>query len=134
MKICAVMPAYDEAEGIGGLLLEIKKSLHSVCVPRFVVINDSSLDETSEVVRRLGETGFPVTCIVNEINSGHGVSTRKSLDAGLESGSELVISVDGDRQFNGAVIARLVDAMKNNVSLDVVEGSRVASNDPPTAN
>lgn len=130
MKICVVMPAYNESEGIRSFLLEIEESLRALSTPSFVVIDDASTDRTAVVLNKLSAEGFPLRFKVNEVNSGHGFTTISALDAGLESESELIVAVDGDGQFRGSDIAQLVLVMKNNPLLDVVEGTRVSRRDP----
>lgn len=62
-----------------------------------VVIDDASLSKTATIVNRHSDEGFPARCKVNEINSSYGVGTRKAIDAGLQSDSDLIVTVGGDK-------------------------------------
>lgn len=128
MKIAVVMPTYNEAEGISDFLLEMNTALDSHDVT-FIVIDDCSGDGTVAAVRGLAGNNLSVEIFSNEFNLGHGPSTLKALRYGLNSGAEIVVSIDGDGQFLGEdvhkIVANLVDS-----EFDLVEGVRTFRNDP----
>ncbi len=126
--VCVVMPAYNEAEGIASFLGELNESLAGLA-PSFVVVNDCSRDTTADVVARLASDGVPVTIHTNERNSGHGPSTLRAMRLGIESGSDVIVTTDGDGQFSGADIRMLIDRLVSDAA-DVVEGVRTARTDP----
>lgn len=88
MKICVVIPTYNEAKAIAGVIREIRQ--HALDV---VVIDDGSWDNTSEIAR---ETGAIV--LRNENNEGKGASLVKGFHHALNSGFDAVITMDGDGQ------------------------------------
>lgn len=128
MKICVVMPAYNEAEGITEFLAEGLAAFDAEFDLEFVVVNDASQDATADRIHDLSSSGFPVRCHTNIVNSGHGVSTRRALEAGVESGADVILAVDGDGQFSGADLQRVVVALDDEV--EVVEGTRTQRSDP----
>jgi glycosyltransferase involved in cell wall biosynthesis len=127
MSIIVVMPAWNEAEGITGFLVELSSALEGLD-PRFVVVDDCSTDQTSDAVLSAGAQGVDVTCLVNDVNSGHGPSTMRALRAGLASGADVVVAIDGDGQFTGPDVRRVVDALLGGTAL-VVEGVRTSRSD-----
>ena len=127
MSVIVVMPAWNEAEGITGFLVELDAALAGVD-PHFVVVDDCSTDRTTEAVLAAGEKGVYVTCLVNDVNSGHGPSTMRALRAGLASGADAVVAIDGDGQFTGADVRRVVDALLGG-GAEVVEGVRTSRSD-----
>lgn len=126
--VCIVMPAYNEAEGIEQFLTELSESFTDWNC-QFVVVDDCSKDRTSDVVAALRELGFPVTLLKNSVNSGHGPSTLTALRAGLATGTDIVISTDGDGQFIGDQVKKIAETLVAN-NLDVVEGVRTSRTDP----
>ena len=122
------MPAWNEAEGIVEFLTELNDSLR-VWEPVFIVVDDCSSDDTAAVVRRFAESGVNAVVHVNEVNSGHGPSTLTALRLGLEAEPAAVIAIDGDGQFTGDDVRRVVSVITSGVA-DVVEGVRTRRNDP----
>ena len=127
-SVCVVMPAYNEAERISSFHQELRENLVDY-ETTFVVVNDCSLDSTQSVVIELTSAGFPVNVQTNATNSGHGPSTMNALRAGLESGADVVVAVDGDGQFVGADVRQLVEAAVRG-SVDICEGVRISRSDP----
>ncbi len=127
-SVCVVMPAYNEAEGISSFLQELRENLVDY-ETTFVVVNDCSRDSTQSAVTELANTGFPASVQTNATNSGHGPSTMNALRAGLESGADIVVAVDGDGQFVGADVRQLVVAVARG-SVDICEGVRTSRSDP----
>ena len=128
MSVCVVMPAWNESEGIGGFLQELNDSLKAYG-PIFVVVDDCSSDGTRAVVEESAAMGINVTVVTNDRNSGHGPSTMRALSLGLASGAEVVVAIDGDGQFRGTDVVRVLDALESK-GLDVVEGVRTKRQDP----
>jgi glycosyltransferase involved in cell wall biosynthesis len=116
------MPAWNEAEGIGEFLMELQVALADVA-PVFVVVDDASSDDTAQAAAAVAETGIPVTVLTNALNMGHGPSTMRALRAGLDSGCDVVVAIDGDGQFTGADVRRVVDTLLEGPA-QVVEGVR----------
>jgi glycosyltransferase involved in cell wall biosynthesis len=128
LSIAVVMPAWNESEGIVGFIDELLTAL-AEWQPRVIIINDSSTDETELRLQELVDRGLPVQFSTNEANSGHGPSTIRALQLGLVSGAQRVISIDGDGQFVGEDVARLVSISLEGRQ-DIVEGVRTSREDP----
>lgn len=128
MKIAVVMPAWNESGGISEFLEELHESLN-VHEPEYVVVDDCSTDGTSDRLDSLAGCGFPIQTLVNSGNRGHGPSTIRALRAGIRSGAEIVVAIDGDGQFLGSDVRRVTDFTIDN-HYDVVEGVRVRRGDP----
>lgn len=102
-----VMPAWNEAEGITSFLRELNTALVG-CSPRFIVVDDCSTDGTAEVVRSLAAERIEVQAHEQPHNAGHGPSTLRALRLGLESGSAIIVATDGDGQFVGSDVRRVL--------------------------
>lgn len=127
-SVAVVMPAWNEADGIAAFLAEIAEAMQGIQVS-YVVVDDSSTDATGAAARDAATLQAPVTVIQNEVNRGHGPSTVRALRAGVSSGADIVVSVDGDGQFLGVDMRKLVDTLIEQ-GADVVEGLRQERGNP----
>lgn len=126
--LVVVMPAYNEADGIGGFLTEVHEHLAPLATRlEIIVADDQSTDATASVVRALGIVGVRVD--TQPVNSGHGPTALAAYRAGIASGATMIVHVDGDGQFTGADIARVVRAALR-TGADVVHGIRHSRSDP----
>lgn len=123
------MPAFNEAEGISGFLQELSSALERWS-PEFIVVDDSSRDGTADAAQGAGQGDPPVsvTVHVNEMNRGHGPSTLEALRLGLRNNPDAVVAIDGDGQFLGSDVARVVAALLED-GVDIVEGVRTSRSD-----
>jgi glycosyltransferase involved in cell wall biosynthesis len=122
------MPAWNEAEGIKDFIIEINNSISSENVV-FWVVDDFSTDDTAVEITNMGRLGIDVRLLRNHENIGHGPSTLRALKAGLDSGAEFILSVDGDGQFLGRDIEKILRALKTS-ECDVFEGVRIRRGEP----
>ena len=124
--LIVVMPAYNEAEGIGGFIEEIREALTGHAEKLTVIVaDDRSTDDTVGVLA--GAEGVIVE--PQPVNRGHGPAALAAYRAGLALRPDLLVHVDGDGQFLGADIARLVDAALS-TDAQVVHGVRDGRTDP----
>jgi hypothetical protein len=104
------MPAYNEADGIGGFLQEIDHALsrHAGSL-RLVVVDDASTDNTLEVLEAVRpELSGTLEIVPSPINRGHGPSLVEAYSRALESQPDFVLQVDGDGQFHGSDLRRVL--------------------------
>jgi glycosyltransferase involved in cell wall biosynthesis len=121
------MPAFNEGEGIKGFLLEIRAVFHDSI--NFIVVDDRSTDDTFAKLNNFSQE-ITVEIIQNDQNLGHGPSTLRALQAGLDSGCDTIIAVDGDGQFSAEEIFGLYEFFSVN-NFDVAEGvRRIRLNEP----
>lgn len=114
-RVLVVIPAWNEAESLPGVLTELRAALPDVGV---VVVNDGSSDATSAVARAHG-----VDVLDLPFNVGVGGAMRAGFRFALVNGYDVVVQVDADGQHDPrqvpALLARLAEA-------DVVIGARFA--------
>lgn len=128
--LAVVMPAYNEAAGITGFIREVHASLSPLAERlEIVIVDDRSTDATADVLAALGHELPGVTVITADVNRGHGPTALAAYRAGLERHPDLVLHVDGDGQFCGDDLARVVSATVS-TGADVVHGVRVGRTDP----
>jgi hypothetical protein len=116
-EIAVVIPAYNEEENIPSVLQRIPKQVLGMKVQTFVVV-DGGTDATEQVVR---EMAIPV--VVNLINRGGGAALRAGYEVALESGAEIIVTLDADGQHVPEEIPNLVKPIVEDEA-DFVNGSR----------
>lgn len=113
MKILAIIPAYNEEENIELLLNKLKMSRVDV-----LVINDNSIDSTSEICKRHAVNVIDLPC-----NLGIGGAVQTGYKYAKNNNYEIAIQVDGDGQHDPRFIDVLIEPLINGKA-DMVIGSR----------
>jgi dolichol-phosphate mannosyltransferase len=129
-SVAVAIPAYNEADGIAGFLEEIDRALSPhVSALRLIVIDDASTDQTQAVLRQVapGLEGS-LEVIRNPVNSGHGPSVLTAYRRALASGADYVLQVDGDGQFLGSDLRRVLVLLADEAH--AVSGVRRFRQDP----
>lgn len=114
-KVLFVIPAYNEALNIKGVLDEIKRDVSNADI---VVVNDCSLDNTREVVDSCG-----VRCINGIFNMKYAWAVQTGLKYAYQNNYDYVIQFDADGQHIASEAIKLLDEMKKG-NVDIVIGSR----------
>lgn len=123
--LAVVMPAYNEAEGIGGFIDEIRAAVAPLAERvTFIVADDRSTDPTAAVLSGIAD----VDVQTQPANRGHGPTALAAYRAGLALAPDALVHVDGDGQFLGSEIASAVRAL-GSTGADVVHGVRHSRTD-----
>jgi glycosyl transferase family 2 len=117
-RIAIVIPALDEAENIGYVLDRMPSEVCGVQTA-VLVVDDGSRDGTGDVA---AEHGAAVARHV--INRGGGAALRTGYRLMVESGAEIVVTLDADGQHLPSEMERLVKPVLDG-EVDVAHGSRV---------
>jgi Glycosyl transferase family 2 len=117
-KIAILIPAYNEAENIGVVLDQMPKEVCGVAT-EVLVVDDGSRDGTGDVA---AEHGALVARHVT--NRGGGAALRTGYRLMVESGAEIVVTLDADGQHLPSEMPRLVEPVLSG-EVDVAHGSRV---------
>jgi len=120
-KHLAIVPAYNEAETVETVIDSLR--LHA---PVFdvLVVDDGSTDGTGEVAERAG-----AMVVRHPFNLGIGGAVQSGFVFALERGYEYAVQVDGDGQHCAEEIGKLMAAMREDPTLDMVCGSRFMTRD-----
>ncbi len=114
MKILAIVPAFNEEEGLKNVALQFKE----IDFVDILVINDCSKDHTSEIGRQLGFQVIDLPC-----NLGIGGAVQTGYKYAWEHNYDIAIQVDGDGQHNPSYIIELIRPIEEGKA-DMVIGSR----------
>jgi hypothetical protein len=117
-KIAILVPAYNEAENIGVVLDQMPAEVCGVRT-EILVVDDGSRDGTGDVA---AEHGALVARHVT--NRGGGAALRTGYRLMVESGAEIVVTLDADGQHLPSEMPRLVEPVLSG-EVDVAHGSRV---------
>ncbi len=109
-SVAVAIPAYNEADGIGGFLQEIDRALFPhVSSLALIVVDDASGDDTGRVLSEVGpQLSGQLEVIRNAENRGHGPSVLEAYRRALAHGPDYVLQVDGDGQFLGSDLRRVL--------------------------
>lgn len=88
MKICVIIPTYNEAKNIAGIIGRVRRQGLEA-----VVIDDGSQDKTHEIAQDSG-----AIVLRNQVNQGKGSSLIKGFNYAQGMGFDAVITMDGDGQ------------------------------------
>ncbi len=117
-KVAVLVPAYNEAENIGHVLDLIPAEVCGRPIA-VLVVDDGSRDGTGDVA---AEHGAVVARHV--INRGGGAALRTGYRLMVDSGAEIVVTLDADGQHLPSEMERLVQPVLDG-EVDVAHGSRV---------
>jgi hypothetical protein len=117
-RIAVLVPAYNEAESIGHVLDLIPAEVCGVQTA-VLVVDDGSRDGTGDLA---AEHGAIVARHV--INRGGGAALRTGYRLMVDSGAEVVVTLDADGQHLPKEMERLVGPVLDG-EVDVAHGSRV---------
>ena len=116
MKICIIIPTYNENKTIVGLLGELKLKDCDV-----LVVDDGSLDSTAELAERSG-----AMLLRHKKRLGKGVSIRDGFDFAIKNNYDAVITMDGDGQHSAQDVVKFIDYACE-LKPDIIVGNRMAN-------
>ncbi len=115
MRTLIVVPAYNEAENILGVVTDIRTHCPGA---DFVVIDDHSTDRTEDILVENRIPHLTLAC-----NLGIGGCVQTGYQYAVDRGYELVVQFDGDGQHQGRYLPDLLRPIEEGRA-DVVVGSR----------
>ena len=119
MKLVVQIPCHNEAEALAATLASIPRQIEGIDAVEVLIIDDGSTDETLEVARREG-----VDHVVSFARRrGLARAFKAGLVESLRLGADVIVNTDGDNQYEGADIPKLVAPILAGRA-DIVVGDR----------
>lgn len=118
-KLIIQIPCLNEAETLSVAIADIPREIDGVDKVEILVIDDGSTDETVAVAKEAGADHI----IRNGTNLGLARSFQRGLDTSLRLGADIIVNTDGDNQYHGGDIKKLVEPILSGAA-DIVVGDR----------
>ena len=119
-------PAYNDSGTIASLVITARQTASRLTSDfEVIVVNDGSADATAQIADELARTYPEVRVIHHERNRGYGAALRTGFAAATR---DLVFYTDGDAQYDPSEMARLWEALGDDV--DLVNGYKISRSDP----
>lgn len=116
--ISVIIPAYNEAKGIGEVLSALEVILSRTGLDyEIIVVNDGSTDRTGEIIREAG-----VTLLEHTSNRGYGASLKDGIK---QARYDDILILDADGTYPQDTIPALLKAAAD---YDMVVGARIGVN------
>ena len=122
-RIAVVMPTYNEAANIDGIVRATLAELERVAPDRhtLLIVDDSSPDGTGEMADALARELPAVQVLHRTAKTGLGHAYMAGFAQALDAGADILIEMDADFSHDPCYLGDLLEAAKN---ADLVLGSR----------
>lgn len=104
IKLIIQIPCYNEAESLPHALPQLPREVPGCDRVEWLVIDDGSTDDTSDVARRLGADHV----VRHPVNRGLAATFMTGLEAAVALGADIIVNTDADNQYDARDIATLV--------------------------
>jgi glycosyltransferase involved in cell wall biosynthesis len=125
LRLVIQIPCFNEQDTIGRVIAEIPRVIDDVDEMLIVVIDDGSRDRTGEIAAAAGADYV----VRHARNRGLAAAFRTGLDLALRLGADIVVNTDGDNQYRGSDIPRLIEPILAGRA-EIVVGDRNAAAAP----
>jgi glycosyltransferase involved in cell wall biosynthesis len=119
MKLIIQIPCYNEANTLEDTIRDLPSDIPHIDTIEFMVIDDGSTDDTVKIARQAGVHHV----IRQEQNKGLASTFYNGITHALALGADIVVNTDGDNQYNGKDIPKLVQPILEKKA-DIVVGCR----------
>lgn len=119
MKLIVQIPCYNEEETLPQTVRDIPRQIEGIDRVEILIIDDGSTDRTVEVAKESGVDHV----MKNICNKGLARSFLAGLDASLRLGADIIVNTDGDNQYKGQDIPKLIAPILKGEA-DIVIGDR----------
>ena len=113
LKICVIIPAYNEENSIAEVIRDFQKQKF---VKNIIVIDNHSSDDTVSISKKLG-----VTVIEKNQNKGYAHSVLLGFKESLKTDANAILFTESDGTYNGYDVEKMSSYL---VNVDMVLGSR----------
>jgi glycosyltransferase involved in cell wall biosynthesis len=123
MKLIVQIPCYNEEHTLPQTLADIPREIEGVDSVEILIIDDGSTDGTVRVAEELG--------VDHIISNPHNLGLARTFSHGLEEclklGADIIVNTDGDNQYAGSDIPKLIRPILDGEA-ELVVGDRQTCN------
>jgi glycosyltransferase involved in cell wall biosynthesis len=119
MKLVIQMPCLNESGTLAIAVGALPREVPGFDVVEWLVVDDGSSDDTSELARRLGVDHV----VRHSVNRGLATAFMTGIEYGLGLGADVIVNTDADNQYEAADIPKLTAPILAGAA-DMVIGAR----------
>lgn len=119
MKLIVQIPCYNEEKTLSSTVQNIPRNIDGVDQVEILIIDDGSTDDTVQKAKEIGVDHI----VRNTCNKGLARTFLAGLDACLRLGADIIVNTDGDNQYKGQDIPKLISPVLRGEA-DIVIGDR----------
>lgn len=119
MRLIIQIPCYNEEETLPHVLKNLPLSLSGISCLETLIIDDGSYDKTVEVAHSSGVNHI----VQHSQNRGLATAFQTGLESCLRLGADIIVNTDGDNQYPGDQIPKLIEPILQGRA-DIVIGDR----------
>jgi dolichol-phosphate mannosyltransferase len=123
MRLLIVIPTYNEAQNIVGLIRRIQRILGGTLAPHILIVDDNSPDGTCDIVTALTRQAYPgaISTLCRPAKLGLASAYVCGFQWGLARGFDAIAEMDADFSHDPIYLPRMAAALRQH---DFVVGSR----------
>lgn len=119
MKLVIQIPCFNEEATLTDVLTDLPQAIPGIDDIEVLVIDDGSTDRTADIAVANGADRV----VSSARNEGLARAFAKGLETALEMGADVIVNTDGDHQYQGKDIPRIVEPILEGRA-DLVVGDR----------
>ncbi len=119
MKLVIQIPALNERDTIGQVIDDLPRAIPGIAQVTVLIIDDGCTDDTVMVALQHGADHV----VRHTSNKGLATAYQTGIDTALRLGADIIVNTDGDHQYPGSEIPRLIEPILQGRA-DVVIGDR----------
>jgi glycosyltransferase involved in cell wall biosynthesis len=119
VKLIVQIPCLNEEQTLAQTLVDIPRAIPGIDTVEILIVDDGSTDRTVDVARRFGADHI----VSNSQTLGLARTFSRGIEECLKRGADIIVNTDGDNQYSGADIAKLVQPIVE-AKADIVIGDR----------
>ncbi|HSU04748.1 MAG TPA: glycosyltransferase, partial [Acetobacteraceae bacterium] len=119
-ELAIIVPCYNERPNVGPLVAKLDAALAGIAW-EVIFVDDDSPDGTADAARAIARQDSRVRVIQRIGRRGLSSATIEGMCA---TAAPIVAVIDGDLQHDETILPKMLDALHNDASLDLVIGSR----------